>query len=142
MNKDNSKNIYPSGILDIVAKLSVPVLIFLLIPGLLSEAVSNISGTYGQLIRGSFLFSGELFTIGPLNRLNRLMEDGNVLAIILANIIPVSLASFIIYATAAEKQEPKWVRIVISILWGVVITESIGAASGALLASLLSGITY
>ena len=142
MNENNSEILIPGGSTYLIAKLLLPTLVILLIPVFLSEAISNIHGTYAELIKGVFLFSGELFTFGPLNRLDRLMEDGNLLATTGANVLPITIASFLIYRSLAKRQKPKLIRYIVSFLWGIVITEVIGAALAATLAILLSNVGY
>lgn len=107
MNENNSDILIPSGSFHLIAKLLLPTLLILLIQVFLSETITNIHGTYSELIKGVFLFSGELFTFGPLNKLDGLMQDGNLLATIVANILPVTIALFLIYITLAKKQKPK-----------------------------------
>ncbi|TFH34415.1 MAG: hypothetical protein E4G99_09560 [Anaerolineales bacterium] len=142
MNENNSENLIPGSSTNIIFKLLLPTLLILLIPVFLSVTISNIQGTYGELIKGVFLFSGELFTFGPLNRLDRLIEDGNLLATAGANVLPIAIASLLIYRSLAKTQNQKLIRFVISLLWGIVSIEIIGAALAAVLAILLSNVGY
>ena len=119
-------------------KIAIPTLLIVSIP-LAIIVLLPVDSSYWNSFIGVFSFSGQLFAIGPLEKVDTAADQGNWFAIFAANFIPTLVLSFFVYRFFSQSYEQLFMCLAYSLLWGVALIESIGFLLTVMLAQLLMG---
>jgi len=119
-------------------KVIIPVGLAPLLPEALT-VLPNTSPSYLERLYWVFVFSGELFAFGPLRSLAQPAEHGNLLAVVGLNAVPVTALAVLLFLTLARSQTPWQLRLSLSVLWAIVIVETVGTIAMGFFGFLLLG---